>query len=282
MPGKNKANRGRSQGPRARNGQENHHPNRTKHGNNSDRNNSDNTSVANIARTLAAQIQKASEIGSAVSRIIPQKGEALEVVQEKYLLSMSMLTEEYKQKTALDEKIADMQVDEVNQALKGQKIAGLDPQISAALDSAIVDVRQLHTKYKMHLTAVDKMAETVCACPNEQANGQDCKISSTLSITKQFDSLTQKRGELRIEFNKALNEIKKKSPFGVAVPDYDYYKKLVMHTTDPTRNRHPDKHHVTNHVQSLLGGNPLRKALADMRLSDVRSDQALSASLRYL
>jgi hypothetical protein len=282
MPGK-KEKRGRSRGPGARNGQANHSQTRSQ-SRARNGNNPDNNSVQAIAKKLAAEIQKYSDVGSEVSKIIPQKGDALKVITEKYLLSMSMLTDEYKQKTAFDEQIAHMQVADVIKALQGQKIPTLDADTTAVLDNAAEAVRQLHEKYTSHLVKIVTMAEAVCRCPNEQATGQECKISSTVSITKQLDSLTQKRIDLRIEFNQALNEIKKKSPFNVAVYDYEYYKKLVMHMTDD-RNRHPDKHHVTNHVrsdQSHLPVPTLGNALANMRLSDVRSDQALNASLRYL
>jgi hypothetical protein len=287
MPGKKqpqgsqKPGRGRS-GSRARGNKGNNQPqNRATTRNDQ----SGIQSVQAIARRLSAEIKRLDDVGDAVAKILPQKGETIDLVKGKYLLNMNMLKDAYKRDTALGDKIADLQVEACKQSMTAQhNTSGLCEVTKKSLENGITAVDNLHAAYKTFLKEVVVMAEVLCGCPDEQITQEKpCALSSNVSIDKQLDDLTKTRIHRVQKFNHDLDQLKKDSAFGVSTPDYNYYKKLVKHNTDSDKYPHPDKHHAKGspHAYGQVGS--LRSTIANMQLSEIfRSDQALTASLRYL
>jgi hypothetical protein len=254
-------------------------PKQVKHNNGQQNTKKPGETVQGIARRLAQEIRRLDSVGPQVTQIMPQAGEALEKVKEKYLTSMTMLKDEFRNKTEFEARISVHQVHDIVNSMNAQITEGITPATQKKIEQAVQTVKNLHVEHTDFLTHVMKLAEVMCGCPNEQIHGNKCSLSSNVPIDKQLDNLTQTRDKKVRKFNKDLEEFKANSPFGVSTPNYNYYLNLVKHEDDPD-HKHPNtyqKHHEVLVHRTI-------KDLANMNMSEnVRSDQLRSsASLRYL
>jgi hypothetical protein len=237
-------------------------------------------SVQRISRMLAQEIRRLDTVGDEVNQIMPQQGDSLEKMTEKYLTSMKMLKEEFSKKTAFEAKISNHQVQDIVHSMNAQITEGILPATKTKIDQAVQTVKDLHQEHTEFLTHVVKLASVMCRCPDEQINGNKCSLSSNVPIDKQLDNLTKTRDNKVRKFNKDLEEFKAKSPFGVSTPNYNYYLNLVKYEEEPDKYPNPKTHQ--NHHEVLV--HKTIKDLANMNMSEnVRSDQfRSSASLKYL